>query len=188
MNISNCYEKCDNYYYFDENNIFQCNKTCPENYKLIEQQNRCILNCENDNIYKLEYGNKCYISCPNGTYSNDDDKINQKDSETKISSVFSDSIIITYNIGGDERDKDIQNFRNNVYDYNISESKEDKVEVKNGVIYQVTTSDNQKNNSNKNISTLDLGDCEQILKTEYGIDPSLPLIYYIKYLFFFGRW
>ena len=40
----------------------------------------------------------------------------------------------------------------------------------------MTTSDNQKNNSNKNISTIDLGDCEDKLKTVYGIDQSLPLI------------
>ena len=44
------------------------------------------------------------------------------------------------------------------------------------MIYQLTTSDNQKNNSNKNISTVDLGDCEKILKEKYEIDPSLPLI------------
>ena len=25
MNISNCYEICDYYYYFDESNIFHCN-------------------------------------------------------------------------------------------------------------------------------------------------------------------
>ena len=77
---------------------------------------------------------------------------------------------ITDNIAKDERDEHIQNFRNNVYEYNISESKEDKVEVKNGVIYQVTTSDNQKNNTYKNISTLDLGDCERELKNIYGIE------------------
>ena len=40
----------------------------------------------------------------------------------------------------------------------------------------MTTSDNQKNNTNKNISTLDLGDCERELKIKYGIDESLPLI------------
>ena len=40
----------------------------------------------------------------------------------------------------------------------------------------MTTSYNQKNNTNKNISTLDLGDCERKLKNIYGIDPSLPLI------------
>ena len=153
MNISNCYEKCDNYYYFDENNTFHCtdDNICPDNYKLIEDKKKCIDNCKNDNIYKFEYDNKCYISCPNGTYNNISNNKCQKVNEIKISSVVnplsSENIKITDNIAKDERDEDIQNFRNNVYDYNISESKEDKVEVKNGVIYQVTTSDNQKNNT-----------------------------------------
>ena len=40
----------------------------------------------------------------------------------------------------------------------------------------MTTTENQKNNSNKNVSTIDLGDCEQKLKRAYDIDQSLPLI------------
>ena len=70
MNISNCYEKCDNYYYFDETNTFHCTDICHEKYKLIEEQNRCIFNYENDYIYKFEYDNKSNVSCPNGTYYN----------------------------------------------------------------------------------------------------------------------
>ena len=44
MNIINCYEKCENYHYFDETNTFHCtdNYTCPNNYKLIEDKNKCI--------------------------------------------------------------------------------------------------------------------------------------------------
>ena len=40
----------------------------------------------------------------------------------------------------------------------------------------MTTSDSQKNNSNKNISSIDLGDCEDKLKEVYKINASLPLI------------
>ena len=70
MNIINCYEKCENYHYFDETNTFHCtdNYTCPNNYKLIEDKNKCIDNCKNDNIYKYEYNNKCFNACQNGTY------------------------------------------------------------------------------------------------------------------------
>ena len=42
----------------------------------------------------------------------------------------------------------------------------------------MTTTDNQKNNTNKNISSIDLGDCEKILKDKYKIDKDLPLIIY----------
>ena len=44
----------------------------------------------------------------------------------------------------------------------------------------MTTSDNQKNNSNKNISTIDLGDCEDELKRVYGINKTLPLIILVQ--------
>ena len=44
------------------------------------------------------------------------------------------------------------------------------------MIFQITTSENQKNNNNSNISTIDLGDCEERLKDIYNINKSLPLI------------
>ena len=51
----NCFEKCDYYYYFDEDNNYFCtdNYLCPKNYKLIIDKNKCIDECKNDedNIY-----------------------------------------------------------------------------------------------------------------------------------------
>ena len=67
--ISNCYPKCKYYYYFDESNNFHCNKTCPEEYKLIMNKNKCIDDCKNDDNYKYEYKNICYSKCPNNTYT-----------------------------------------------------------------------------------------------------------------------
>jgi len=68
---------------------------------------------------------------------------------------------------------------------NITENKKDYIEEEKDMKIQLTTSENQKNNSNKNISTIDLGQCEQKLKDIYGINESLPLIifkidYYTK--------
>jgi len=68
---TNCYEKCDYYYYFDKSYKYHCNKTCPENYKkLIKDKNKCVDDCKNDDIYnyKYEYNNICYKKCPNETY------------------------------------------------------------------------------------------------------------------------
>ena len=97
--ISNCYEKCDNYYYFDGNNIFHCTKTCPEQYK-------------------------CFLSCPDGTFYNSSNKLCQIDKKIEIKTT---SEVKCNKTVKDERDEDIQNFRNNVYDYNISKSKVDKI-------------------------------------------------------------
>ena len=360
INDTNCYEICNDYYYFDMNNTYHCteNKTCPLDYnKFIENKNKCIDDCDNDDIYKYEYNNNCYEECPNDTYFRENSTIchkiesestiiteNKTDIEMKFNSntdqfpstiitseyktqtellmnvdlshspsnsitienktqtemetsleifqfdstiitkentaqteietsldllQFESTIIISENITKsemeafldesqsisdiidnenmsqielessneiieskstiitgenttqteietsqriieplsdnlatenltqteietntkaenniptttivikDERDKDIENFRGKLSNYNISETKEDLVEEKDGVIYQMTTSDNQKNNSNKNISTINLGDCEKELKKVYNISPSLPLL------------
>ena len=58
----------------------------------------------------------------------------------------------------------------------VTQNKEDYTKEKEGVLFQITSSDNQKNNSNKNISTIDLGDCEKELKRIYKINETLPLI------------
>ena len=66
----NCYPKCNNsYYYFDNNKNFIClNKTeCPIGYNnLIEEKKQCIDNCENDPEYKFYFRKKCYKECPKG--------------------------------------------------------------------------------------------------------------------------
>ena len=44
----NCYPNCSYYYYFDENEDFQCTQElkCPENYdKLINKEKRCVKSC-----------------------------------------------------------------------------------------------------------------------------------------------
>ena len=48
--------------------------------------------------------------------------------------------------------------------------KEDKI------LYQITTTDNQNNNQYNNVSTIKLGECEDILKGIYGIDKNQSLI------------
>ena len=65
-NYTNCYERCDHFYYFDtdENYKYKCtnNDNCPSGYKLINSTNKCIDDCAKDNIYNsiYEYQNKCY--------------------------------------------------------------------------------------------------------------------------------
>jgi hypothetical protein len=61
-NVNNCYETCDeNYYYFDSFNKYQCTqkKECPNGYKLIQEKNKCIDNCSKDHEYLYEFNNSC---------------------------------------------------------------------------------------------------------------------------------
>ncbi len=175
MNISNCYETCDYYYYFDELNEFYCVETCPGEYKIITDKNKCIDDCKKDDSNKYNFNNICYKDCPSGTFQNETDYIcyEIKNLETTIINEINNQ---STNKIEDERDKEIENFRGMISDFNVSENTEDIITTKDNVQYQMTTSDNQKNNTNKNMSTIDLGDCEDKLKTIYGIDKSLPLI------------
>ena len=75
LNLSNdinCYNKCEHYYYFDEYNNYKCTeaKICPIEFnKLVKEKNKCVAECQNDDIYKYEYNCTCYENCPNNTYS-----------------------------------------------------------------------------------------------------------------------
>ena len=70
-NYKNCYEICENYYYYDEiNNISKCTKTpeCPIDYnKLILEEKKCIDYFGKNFNYKYEFQNRCYINCPNNS-------------------------------------------------------------------------------------------------------------------------
>ena len=70
----NCYNKCDNYYYLDDNNKLYCtNKlNCPDEYsKLIISKRQCINDCTEDTLFKYEFKKQCFRSCPFGTKNNE---------------------------------------------------------------------------------------------------------------------
>ena len=159
---NNCYEICNHYYYFDEFNIYKCtnNKTCPEKYnKLINEKNKCIDECKNDNIYRYQYNNICYEHCPDGTReTNYNCFLNEITEEDRIIKIFQEYI-----------------FNSDIIK-NVTENKTDYILDKDNVIYQITTTENQKLNEYKNISSINLGNCEDILREKYKINETLPLI------------
>ena len=165
----------------------------------------CVESCNNLDNYKYKYNNRCLKSCPGNTITDNINYICQNFSTTIVSTLPKSNPILTTIIPPktdeklkttetnndiietymneieiieikDERDKIIEQYRKFVSDFNVSENKEDIIKSKDNVTYQMTTTDNQKNNTNKNISTINLGKCEEKLKTIYGIDNSLPLI------------
>ena len=64
---------------------------------------------------------------------------------------------------------------NNIID-NITNNNQVYSEKIGDTILYIVTTENQKNNSFKNMSTIDLGECENELKEIYNINKSLPLI------------
>ena len=59
---------------------------------------------------------------------------------------------------------------------NILEGKKDILLNDTNILYQITSSENQNNNNYEYISSIVLGNCEKILKEEYGIDENQSLI------------
>ena len=59
---------------------------------------------------------------------------------------------------------------------NIAKTKQDLVVKEEDTIFQITTTENQNRNKYNNISTVNIGDCENRLKDIYKIDKKLPLI------------
>ena len=74
---------------------------------------------------------------------------------------------IKYDLMNGDLDTLLQNVTNG--------AKQDLIARDKDIIYQITTSENQKNNQN-NISTINLGECEKILRGIYNISDNLPLI------------
>ena len=182
----NCFPKCDNYYFVDRDQNYFCTNAseCPLDYpKLVLEKEKCIEKCKSDNKYNFEYNNSCYLFCPNGTIYRSNKKICYD-----IESISTDEAKADI----EAKEEKISSFKEDLMNgdmdeilKNITENGEDFVQDEDGMTLQLTTSENQKNNSNKNISTIDLGECEKELKRVYKINESLPLIilkidYYTK--------
>ena len=168
------------YNYFNEDNDYICTKNCSGIYnKLITEKNKCTKDCKNDDVYKYEYNKKCYEKCPNGTIYIKEEGICIQE---KYDSTVINTIIYT-EIPENEiskQDEEIINFKNNIINNEAiienAKNGEDFVKEEKDILFQVTSSKSQKNNTNKNISSIDLKDCEDKLKSIYKINPNLPLI------------
>ena len=162
---NNCYEKCTSFYYFDGYNNYKCVDNCPNDYnKIIPEKKRCIDKCKNDNIYKFEFNDICFENCP------EDTEYNEKIEKCLMTNTDNDE--------SENNELIITNLKDGILDgsfYNILEGEEDYFMEMNKIKYQITTSDNKKNNQN-NVSSINLGKCEYILKQKYNINMSMPLI------------
>ena len=197
-NSQNCYENCKYYYYFNSSNIYHCtekNKCPKEQSKLIKEKNKCIKNCSDDDIYKCEINNICYEcyeektdsinenekECPYDTpyqLKNEDcvSECNAIDFFNGVCKISNDNSSILENmieiIKSQLENKELEGLLSNVED---GEKKDLLIKVYN-MTYQLTTTENQKNKNYTNISTINLNNCEDILKSENGIDPNKSLI------------
>ena len=113
-----------------------------------------------DKIENIEFIQKISIE---GFFKESEEIINEENITTK------DEIIKTIK-------EDIINGNLDTLLTNVTEGKKDLLVKTNDTIYQITTTENQKSNEYNNISTINFGECEDILKEKYNIDKNLSLI------------
>ena len=97
---------------------------------------------------------------------------------------YYENIIHSNNNSESKNDKILSNIQKDLLDgslydliyNNNSEDKNDLLIKGEGVIFQITSSENQKNNNYYNLSVIKLGKCETLLKQKYNISENRSLL------------
>ena len=150
-NYINCYENCSYYHYFDDEYNYYCtkNSSCPYKYpKLNKDKMECFKISINDMIEDLMISKK-----------NETEKLTK---EEEIE--FYDNLFQIIEKG----------FTDN-YNTTKLDNGQDEIITTDKMIVTFTTSQNQKNNINNNMTAIDLGECETLLKNEYNISSNETL-------------
>ena len=147
-----CYENCTHYYYINEENNYFCtiNSSCPEEYPNLNKNKR---ECTKYNLNNM-------IQNMLKTERNETEKIS-KEEEIK----FNDNILKSIEEG----------FISENYDTSNLDKGEDEIIKTEKMTITFTTSQNQKDNKNNNMSTIDLGECETLLRNYYNLSMNETL-------------
>jgi surface protein len=158
--------------------------------KVIEENVIYVDECYYNNIYYYEYKYICYRNCPNGTKSiNDKDYICvidcpeelpfQKNEECieycNALDFFNEKCIIN-NKNIKAKEKIIKTIINEINTLKINEEKKDWIIKDKNITYQITSSNNHLKGEYNDLTTKDIGECENILKNKYNIKADENLI------------
>ena len=188
-NYLNCFENCNYYFYFDDNYSYHCtsNLSCPNDFPILTETNECIHS--QDTIKSTEIIDEKLIPMSSGIifrkefittlietqkcFENVDiknvieDIVNHEKNKTEIKNKteeiqYYDTIIDTI-----ENIFTSPNFDTSNIDNGIDEMiKTEKLTI------TLTTTKNQINNIFNNITLIDLGECEGILRKFYHISDN----------------
>lgn len=143
----NCYIECKFYCYFKNKN-YKCTKDeiCPNEYPILINGKECIKN----NIRNIQY-NIIIIEKNETLFQKVEDEINYYDLILNITeTIFTSDNYDTSKI--DKGENEIINI--------------DKINI------AFRTSESSKNDSNRNISKINLGECESLLRSHYNISKT----------------
>ena len=161
-----CYKKCgeDGLHKYEFQN--GCYKECPKGS--IKDENKkgankyfCKPNCTKDNPYEIISTQECVQNCSfqeltsKNCILNYINKINEEENIVKAL----DSILQNFEKG----------FTSEEYNTSTIENGEDEIYEYEKTIITFTTTENQKNNGNNNMTSIDLGECEDLLRKKYNI-------------------
>ena len=171
--------------------------------KIIYDKQICIKDCYYDELYKYEYNNFCYKACPKGSHSLENNEYICKPNVYECIEEYPFLIIDANNCADDCNCKDffenvctISNINKKSVTYMINNiisglqkgllnhflenllngEKKDLIKIVNNSLFQITTSYNQNFQENITISSIMLGQCENILKNKYNLSQNESLI------------
>jgi len=166
--------------------------------KIINGTDICVYDCSLYDEYKLEFKKTCYNDCPEGTYlSTENNKciiicgedlpyeINEECVSTCNTQDFLNNICKINNQNINSKEYMINSILNDIADGSLDlllskVLNEDKnnyfINNNNTEIFHITSLFNQKNNDYNNVSKIDIGECENILKKIYEINSNETLI------------
>jgi hypothetical protein len=192
-----CIDDCshDNEYTLEYNNI--CYKSCPNGTIFISPNNSCVeyVKGESTETTDITVSSEIMESTDKNTEIMESiDKNTELIESIDIAydTIYSEPIkdsselvdeIEYYQENKDQVIKKLENYiekglMNSLLSNVIDGEKKDIIIQNEDILYQITSTENQKNqkNKNNNASTIDLGECEKTLKEIYGINDSYPLI------------
>ena len=206
---NNCYEICPYYYYIDNEKNYICTEKleCPKDYnKLISEKSKCIDSCNKDGFYNYEFRKQCFNKCPSNTKISEEKNFYCKiecpkeypfemvEKQECVKNCNSNdrklNLCITNYKDENEDDKTAQNQVQEDMQRDITKGNINLSSIENGTDYCfedgqtshcLSSTKNQKSNEKTNETTIDLGECEEKLKSYYNITPDDNLyIYLIK--------
>ena len=198
-NYTNCYPECKYKYYFDSDYNYKCTNTseCPQSYPfLIENTKQCIERC--NDTHKWQFRHTCFEQCPldsknytneTGFYCNASCPFERPFLKVQTQyCVSSCNIMERYNKlcftnyegnrNNEIQDLILNDFKDDVIDtfnYAFITKKQNLIYEEKNIIYEITSTSTQCTYQDPLTTTIDLGDCESILKDYYGIGNNKTL-------------
>ena len=180
-NRTYCLTEIPEGFYLNDTNATSIDK-CHKNCKTcqggpIENNNNC-LTCNEENIY-YDLGN-CRNNCLYGFYEDEFHKLNCH-SDCQINNYLKNECNLTNPLSNQDIINDIRNLitnnENNDLLFDIINNELTITKIEENMTIQIISIENQIINNDKNISIIDLGDCENNLKQIYNIENTSLLLY-----------